>query len=285
MIKVLVVDDDLIELEIVREALDSEHFICRTIVNPCDAMFTIGEFMPDLIILDLNMPEMNGFELCKQIKTNPLTSHIGVIILTAEEIESNNLIRGIHLGVLDYIHKPITPDELIVKLREQDAAMNIRKQFENLRNVTEGVKDRLEYEQPTLQLFFGKGKSWRSRLIRLLTWSEWSHVGIVDGNSVIEAAGGYGVRKVPLGMLQAKYSENEIRTLPGNIDKARKMIGKKYDTRGILGWAFRQMWEDPDSWFCSELVAYASELYADHVAHRITPEDLYRLSNPLANEI
>lgn len=283
MMKVLVVDDNLIELEIVKNALNDERFECETISNPLEAWVKINEFKPDLVILDLNMPEMNGFELCKQIKTNPTTQHIGVIILTAEEAESDNLLRGIHLGVLDYIHKPISSKELVQALEAQDAAMNVRRSFEKLYQVTSEISDKLSQPKPTLQLFFGAGKSWRSRLIRLITWSRWSHVAIVDGGDVIEAAGGQGVRRTPMGLLKAKYGEDwEIREIDGDIEKAREMIGREYDTSGLAGWFFRQLWEDPERWFCSELVAYASDLYPDDTAYKITPEDLYRVSREIA---
>lgn len=280
MIKVLVVDDDLIELEIVKQALNSDKFDCKTISNPLNAFATILEFNPEIVILDLNMPEMNGFELCKQIKTDPRTTHIGVVILTAEEVESNNLLRGIHLGVLDYIHKPVTPQELIQALQAQDASMGIKRSFKRLYDVSKEIDEQLSKPQPMLKLIFGQGRSWRSRLIRLFTWSNWSHVAVIDeDNHVIEAAGGIGVRKIPLSAFQTKYPTHEIRFIPGDINKVRKEVGTRYDTGGLFGWLFSSSkLQDPEEWFCSEIVAYASELYDDKDAHKIDPEDLYRVS-------
>jgi len=72
--------------------------------------------IPDLIILDIMMPELNGYEVCKKLKSNPETSGIPVIFLTAKENEIDEII-GLEIGADDYISKPISPRKVIARIK------------------------------------------------------------------------------------------------------------------------------------------------------------------------
>jgi len=123
--------------------------------------------------------------------------------------------------------------------------------------------------------------------IRAGSWSRWSHVAIIDGNSIIEAIALHGVVRTPLAERQAADPRWSISALPCSdpsavIAAARGQLGKPYDYTGVLGIGFHRNWQAPDSWFCSELVAWAFEqggspLFRPHATHRVTPQDLWML--------
>lgn len=281
MIKVLVVDDNLIELEIVKQALETNHFECLTVSDPTKAVFTAVQYQPDIIILDLMMPGRSGFDLCRDLKINPSTKHISIMLLTADN-RTESIIKGVHLGVVDYIHKPISPDELVQAIIAQNAAKELGAILEPMQKTSDDLKTK--YERPRakkMTLFFGAGTSWRSRIIQFITGSRWSHVAVVEGSEAIEAAGGAQVRVTPVGFLQTKYRDHEFRSIPGDATKAKELIGRDYDSKGILAFIFKWVRQDQEKWFCSELVAHASDLFSDDIAHKITPEDLYRVSKPV----
>ena len=136
----------------------------------------------------------------------------------------------------------------------------------------------------TVTLVFSRKHHIGSLLLRAFLWSEWSHVAIVDGEDVIEAAAGAGVRRRPLAEMLAESSEFVIVILQAPnaqavVAAAASQIGKPYDWMGVLGIGFRRRWQQNDSWFCSELVAWAFHTAGCPLfridAWRITPRDLY----------
>lgn len=78
---------------------------------PYDGLQAAEERQPDLILLDVDMPGLNGFEVCRSLKANPVTSEIPVLFLTSERGHSNSA-HGLEAGAADYIAKPVTETEL-----------------------------------------------------------------------------------------------------------------------------------------------------------------------------
>jgi len=114
--KVLVVDDEKDIVDILKYNLERENeFEVLTANNGKDAL-EIAESLPDLIILDIMMPEVNGFEVCKQLKNNSHTCKIPVIFLTAKENEIDEII-GLEIGADDYINKPISPRKVLARIK------------------------------------------------------------------------------------------------------------------------------------------------------------------------
>ncbi|MDM8538600.1 response regulator [Desulfobacterales bacterium HSG17] len=110
---VLIVDDTETNIDVLVEAL-SDDFDISIAMDGERAMKNISEEPPDLILLDIMMPGMDGYEVCQKIKSNPATSMIPVVFLTAMGEEKNEA-KGLALGAVDYITKPFSPD--LVKSR------------------------------------------------------------------------------------------------------------------------------------------------------------------------
>lgn len=120
MKKILLVDDELDILEFLKYNLEQDNFEVLVSTNGKDALKKISQ-NPDLIVLDIMMPEMDGFELYQQIKKNKDYQHIPIIFLTAKSGETDE-IKGLDLGASDYIQKPISPKKLIARIKS-----NLRK--------------------------------------------------------------------------------------------------------------------------------------------------------------
>ena len=111
---ILVVDDTPLNISVITGALKDTY---RTKVATSGAKalaIAIGDEKPDLILLDVMMPEMDGYEVCRRLKANPMTREIPVIFLTAQT-ESEDETRGFQVGAVDYVHKPFSP--AVVKAR------------------------------------------------------------------------------------------------------------------------------------------------------------------------
>ncbi|MGL4977406.1 MAG: response regulator transcription factor [Cetobacterium sp.] len=114
MKKVLIVEDEKSLANIISDALIADGF-CTVIINRGDlAVDSFYEEKPDLILLDINLPGLNGWEICKQIKS---VSQTPIIMITARDSEFDE-IKGLELGADDYITKPFTPKLLTIKLRK-----------------------------------------------------------------------------------------------------------------------------------------------------------------------
>jgi len=115
--KILVVDDEKDIVDILKYNLEKENeFIVITASEGKDAIDKAISEKPSLIILDIMMPELNGFEVCKKLKAYHETAKIPVIFLTAKENEIDEII-GLELGADDYIQKPISPRKVIARVK------------------------------------------------------------------------------------------------------------------------------------------------------------------------
>ena len=113
---ILVVDDNQQNLELLQAYL--EDVDCRTIPahDGLEALEIMGKTLPDLILLDVMMPKMSGFEVCKRVKNDPRTNDIPVIMVTALN-EFGDIERGIDSGTDDFISKPVNKLELLTRVK------------------------------------------------------------------------------------------------------------------------------------------------------------------------
>jgi two-component system, OmpR family, alkaline phosphatase synthesis response regulator PhoP len=113
---ILVVDDNEQNLELLQAYL--EDFQCRTIPakDGVEALEIIKKSKPDLVLLDVMMPKMSGFEVCRRIKNNPQTADLPVIMVTALN-ELGDIERAIESGTDDFLSKPVNKLELITRVK------------------------------------------------------------------------------------------------------------------------------------------------------------------------
>jgi two-component system, sensor histidine kinase and response regulator len=112
---VLIVDDTLKNIQVLGTILRQEGYQISVAQNGEQALDAVGRVHPDLILLDIRMPVMDGLETCRRLKADPSTSGIPVIFLTAEA-DPDDIVRGFRLGAVDYVTKPFNAEELLSRV-------------------------------------------------------------------------------------------------------------------------------------------------------------------------
>ncbi len=114
--KILIVEDEPDIAQLVKLYLEKEGFHTNIATSGVEALKLIKSDRPDLLILDLMLPEIDGIEVCKKIRTTPDTALLPIIMLTAKAEESDTII-GLELGADDYVTKPFSPKALVARVK------------------------------------------------------------------------------------------------------------------------------------------------------------------------
>jgi two-component system sensor histidine kinase/response regulator len=131
--RVLVVDDIPKNLQVVGTMLRNEGYEVMAATSGADALEGVRVQVPDLILLDLMMPEMDGLEVCRRLKADPAVRGIPIIFLTASN-EMEQLVKGFEAGAVDYITKPFNAPELLARVRTH---LELRHARERLREMND----------------------------------------------------------------------------------------------------------------------------------------------------
>jgi phosphate regulon transcriptional regulator PhoB len=114
--EVLVVEDEPDIRRLVVLHLERDGFRCRTATNGSDALREVKAGVPDLIVLDLMLPELDGLEVCRRLRRDTSTASVPIIMLTAKSDEVDRIV-GLEMGADDYVAKPFSPKELVARVR------------------------------------------------------------------------------------------------------------------------------------------------------------------------
>ncbi len=114
--KILVVDDEDNIRELLKFSLEKNGFVVKEASDGEQALTVLSNYIPDLIILDLMLPQIDGLEVCRRIKSNSNTAGIPIIMLTARAEEIDKVL-GLELGADDYITKPFSPREVVARVK------------------------------------------------------------------------------------------------------------------------------------------------------------------------
>lgn len=135
--RILVVEDDEDILELVAYNLRKEGYEVDTVVSGAKALRVVRKTLPDLIVLDLLLPELDGYEVCRVLRGDGETKHIPIVMLTAKG-EETDVVTGLELGADDYITKPFSPRVLMARIR---AALRRRARGETGADETISIHD------------------------------------------------------------------------------------------------------------------------------------------------
>jgi phosphate regulon transcriptional regulator PhoB len=113
---VLVVEDEPDIRNLVVHHLERDGFHCRTAANGREALRSARARPPDLVILDLMLPEIDGLEVCRRLRGDPGTAGVPIVMLTAKTDEVDRIV-GLEMGADDYVSKPFSPKELVARVR------------------------------------------------------------------------------------------------------------------------------------------------------------------------
>ena len=116
MTRILVVEDDPDIAQLVAHYLEKSGFAVDRLANGRDALVSIAAHAPDVLVLDLMLPQVDGLEICRVVRGNEATAGIPIIMLTARAEESDRIV-GLEIGADDYLAKPFSPNELVARVR------------------------------------------------------------------------------------------------------------------------------------------------------------------------
>ena len=148
MSKILIVDDVPTNIKVLVQALKNPDYEIMAATNGQEALTIANSERPDLILLDIMMPEMDGYEVCAQLKKNKATEQIPVIFVTVKDEDADEA-RGLDLGAVDYITKPIRAPIVKARVRNHLELKRQRDLLEKLSSVDglTGIPNRRRFDE------------------------------------------------------------------------------------------------------------------------------------------
>ncbi len=142
--RILVVDDDFDIANMLRIYFSGQGYEVQVAPRGGDALSMTRKQLPNLIMLDIMLPDMNGYDVCRELRTTTRTSHIPIIFLTQKD-ERSDRIAGLELGADDYVTKPFDIEELKLRVQNAIAAANRQTQIDSKSNLPTGrlIEDHL----------------------------------------------------------------------------------------------------------------------------------------------
>ena len=126
---ILIVDDKLENIRLLSDFFSTQNYQIRKAISGKAALTAVKTILPDLILLDINMPGMSGYEVCKQLKNDPQTSSIPVIFLSAGN-DVTDKIQAFQVGGVDYITKPFQLEEVLIRVQTQLTLRELERSLE-----------------------------------------------------------------------------------------------------------------------------------------------------------
>ncbi len=178
--RILVVEDDFDISNMLRIYFNGQGYEVQVAPRGAEALAATRKQLPKLIVLDIMLPDMNGYDVCRELRTTTRTSHIPIIFLTQKD-ERSDRIAGLELGADDYITKPFDIEELKLRVQNAIAAADRQNQIDPRSNLPTG---RLIEEH--LRSLMHEPQDWAYMDIKINTFDAFTEVyGFVAGDEVI----------------------------------------------------------------------------------------------------
>ena len=139
---ILLVDDIPSNLRVLYESLNGRGYRLLIANSGAQALEVARRARPDLVLLDIMMPDMDGFEVCRRLKADPETAGMAVIFLSALD-DTSDKVRGLELGAVDYVTKPFHPDEVAARVETHCKILRLERELANRNRQLELVRDRI----------------------------------------------------------------------------------------------------------------------------------------------
>lgn len=150
---IFIVDDNVNNLHLLERILRERKYKVRMAPNGKRALLAINAAPPELIVLDVNMPDLDGYQVCEQLKANPKLSSIPIIFLSALD-DVLDKVKAFHVGGVDYITKPFQPEEVIARVENQLTISRLRKELERRNEELAKEKEALTRAQKRTNVVF-----------------------------------------------------------------------------------------------------------------------------------
>jgi DNA-binding response OmpR family regulator len=127
--KILIADDNVQNVELLEAYLSGIDCEIRTAIDGEDTLRVVDEFRPDLLLLDVMMPRLSGFEVCKKLRANPATKELLILMVTALN-EASDFERGVQSGTDDFLTKPVNKVELLCRIKSLLRVRHLKSQLD-----------------------------------------------------------------------------------------------------------------------------------------------------------
>ncbi|MBK0378490.1 response regulator [Mucilaginibacter segetis] len=217
-VNLLLVDDQIANLEVIASALDGQGINVYVCSAPKQAWKQCVDHQITIALIDVHMPEIDGYELLAMIKGHPLTSHILVVLITGRSMMSNDIIKGLDLGAVDYLFKPLDLYILNAKVKSLVSLIRYQLEVEESRANKENFLANMSHEIRTpLNSIIGliymlrntNLDSEQSELLGLMNYTSTTLLGIV--NDVLESS------KIDAGKMRISLAKTNTHSLIKNV--------------------------------------------------------------------
>jgi two-component system cell cycle response regulator len=137
--KILVVDDNKPNVELLQAHLESAGYVVITAFSGKEALARIASDKPDIILLDIMMPEMSGYEVCRRLKADPETKHTPVVMVTALH-ELEDVEKAVEVGADDFLMKPIHKHELFSRVKSMLRVKSLEDELGRTLSYLDGIR-------------------------------------------------------------------------------------------------------------------------------------------------
>ncbi len=127
--RILIADDNVQNVELLEAYLSGIECEIQTAIDGEDALRAVAEFQPDLLLLDVMMPRLSGFEVCKKLRADPKTRELLILMVTALN-EPSDFERGVQAGTDDFLTKPVNKVELLCRIRSLLRVRHLKSQLD-----------------------------------------------------------------------------------------------------------------------------------------------------------
>ncbi len=138
--KILIADDNQANCELLEAYLDDVDCTVEVAIDGQDTLEKVASFQPDLILLDIMMPKLNGFEVCRKVKDDPATRRTMILMVTALN-ELGDIERAVSAGTDDFLSKPVQKIELIKRVQNMLRLKDVEDEVERLRRYIEQMEE------------------------------------------------------------------------------------------------------------------------------------------------
>src|SRR5260370_41793582 len=135
----LIADDNPQGVELLEAYLSETDYEVQTAADGEETLRKVAQWQPDLILLDIMMPKISGFEVCKRLRKNPETAGIVILMITALD-QSSDIDRAVEAGTNDFLTKPIHKTDLLLRVRSALQSQRYKKQLDQALAYMEGVE-------------------------------------------------------------------------------------------------------------------------------------------------
>ncbi|MBF0381154.1 MAG: diguanylate cyclase [Magnetococcales bacterium] len=237
--KILIVDDSPSNIRVLSETLGQEYHVIYAMNGP-DALASAVNGNPDLILLDIMMPGMDGYEVCTKLKANSNTSEIPIIFITALDAEQHETV-GLELGGIDYITKPINPNLVRLRVRNHIELKVLQDHYKNLSTIDglTGIANRRRFNDFIEQEW---RRSMRSQsvlsliMIDIDNFKQYNdHYGHSVGDDCLKmiAVSMFGALERATDLLARYGGEEFVCVLPGTDIEGAKILGEKLRSKVV----------------------------------------------------